>query len=294
MDRLRRMEIFVTIVESGQFTNAAHTLGLSKSSVSHALSDLEKYLGLQLISRNNRVWQLTDSGKSYYERCKTILYDVADMEDKVREESQTLTGHIRLSAPYALGTDLITPILAEFMELYPDIIIDMKMTERVVDLVEERVDIAFRAGVMKDSSLVARLLGETEMIVCASPEYLKQFGAPKDHSDIKNHKCLMYSRSPYWSLSKNGKKYKITPQMYLLTNNGVTYRDFAVRGKGIGYISKTLSREVIESGKLVHILQDYKGEKIPFYAVRTGGSHVPARVATLLNFIVDQAQLMQR
>lgn len=294
MDRLRRMEIFVTIVEAGQFTRAAQSLSLSKSSVSHALSDLEQYLDLQLIRRNNRSWQITDAGKSYYEKCKIILSDVAAMEDSARQESQVLSGYIRLSAPDTFGSYTLTPILAKFMEQHPNIVIEINLTERIVDLIEERVDIAFRAGAMKDSSLVARLLGEAEMVICASPSYLQKYGTPESHLDLKNHKCLRYSRSPNWTLMKGQKRFNFMPKDHVVTNSGETLREFAIRGQGIGYMPTMLAYRALKKGELVQTLTDYKGAALPVYAVRTGDDRVPTRVVKLLDFIIEELKNRQR
>ncbi len=287
MDRLRRMEIFVTIVEAGQFTRAASALSLSKSSVSHALSDLEKYLGLQLIKRNNRSWQLTDTGHVYYEQSKKILSDVRAMEDTARHESQRLSGHIRLSAPETFGSYTLTPIIATFMAKHPDIIIEINLTERLVDLIEERVDIAFRAGPMKDSSLVARMIGEAKMIICASPDYLEKNGEPTSHIDLKNHKCLRYSRGPTWSLMKGGRQYSFTPRDHIVTNSGETLRQFAIAGQGIGLMPTMLVQQALAKGSLVQTMTDYGGLPMPVYALRTGDNRAPARVTQLLDFIMD-------
>lgn len=287
MDRLRRMKIFVTIVESGQFTRAAQSLGLSKSSVSHALSDLERYLDLQLISRNNRAWQLTDAGRVYYEQCKKILSDVQNMEDKVRHQSQTLSGHIRLSAPETFGSYTLTPVIAEFMEKHPNIIIEITLTERLVDLIEERVDIAFRAGFLKDSSLTARMIGEAKMTVCASPSYLEKYGAPKSHLDLKNHKCIRYSRGRSWDFIKDGRRHSFSPREHIVSNSGETIRQFAIEGQGIGYMPTMLVQHALNKGQLVRILKDYESSAMPVYALRIGDNRAPARVTELLNFIME-------
>jgi DNA-binding transcriptional LysR family regulator len=288
------MEIFVRVVEAGQLTRAAQALSLSKSSVSHALNDLETYLGLQLIRRNNRSWQITDAGQSYYEKCKSILADVAEMEDRARQASQVLSGHIRLSAPDTFGSYTLTPIIAKFMELHPNVVIEMNLTERMVDLIEERVDIAFRAGVLKDSSLVARLLGEAEMVVCASPSYLQKYGAPETHLDLKNHKCLRYSRSPNWTLFKGQKRFNFMPKDHVVTNSGEVLREFAIRGQGICYIPTMLVSHALKKGRLIQTLKAYKGAALPVYAVRTGDDRVPTRVLALLEFVAEELKGRQR
>jgi len=174
MDRFRRMEIFVAVVEARQLTRAAKVLHLSKSAVSHALTDLEEYLDLQLLNRNNRSWQLTDAGSTYYTQCKKILSDVQMMEDKARGDNHSLSGHIRLSAPDTFGSYTLAPVIAKFMDMNPNIIIELNLTERFVDLVEERVDIAFRTGQMKDSNRWFEFMPKSHLL-SDSGESLREF-----------------------------------------------------------------------------------------------------------------------
>lgn len=196
MDRFRRMQIFVAVVEAGQLTRAAEVLHLSKSAVSHALTDLEKYLGLQLLARTNRSWQLTDAGVSYYTQSKKILADVEMMEDKARHESQTLSGLIRLSAPDTFGSYTLSPVISKFMDMHPDIVIELNLTERFVDLIEERVDLAFRTGRTKYSGMEVHKIGEAKAMIVSSPVYLEKYGVPTSHLQLKSHKCIRYTRSP--------------------------------------------------------------------------------------------------
>jgi len=288
MDRFRRMEIFIAVIEAGQVTRAAETLNLSKSAVSHALTDLEKYLDLQLIIRNNRSWQVTDAGSDYYEQCKKIIATVDKMEDKARRDNQRLSGLIRISAPDTFGSYILSPVIAKFMDMHPDIIIDMNLTERFVDLIEERVDLAFRIGQIKDNNLVAHNIGETKMVICASPDYLDKYGTPKSHHDLKNHKCLLYSRNPKWRLYKKNRLYKFTPKSPLITNNGETVREFCIGGQGIAFIPMILADFPISKNRLVETLTDYKGETLPINVIQVRGNRASRRVTQLLDFIIDE------
>lgn len=294
MGRLRRMEIFVAVVEAGQLTRASEVLHLSKSAVSHALTELEKYLDLQLLNRNNRSWQLTDAGSIYYAHCKKILSDVQIMEDKARSDSHNLSGHIRLSAPDTFGSYTLTPVLAKFMDKHPNIVIELNLTERYVDLVEERVDIAFRTGHMEDSTLVAQTIGEASMMVCASPAYLEKYGEPETHQDLKKHRCIQYTRSPKWRLKKGSRWYEFTPKNHLFIDSGECVREFSIRGQGIAFMPSMLADFAVKKGRLVQILKSYECGPMPVNALRLGDNRAPTRVLTLLEFIVDELRSRPR
>lgn len=294
MDRFRRMEIFVAVVEAGQFTRAAEALHLSKSAVSHGLADLEKYLGLQLLSRNNRSLQLTESGQSYYEHCKRILTDVEEVEDQVRSEDKGVSGNIRITAPDTFGSYLLTPIFAQFMEENPGITLDLNLTERHVDLVEDGFDLAFRIMPTEDNQHISRKLSSVRMVTCASPGYLKKTSKPlENHKDLKHHNCLKYTRSPIWHFSKNGRHFEFTPEGTIATNSGENLRQFAIADQGIIHLPFFLAYHALKKGRLVTVLTDYQGRKLDGYIVRPAHRHCPARVQTLIEFSVERVKAMQ-
>jgi len=294
MNRLRRMEIFIALVEAGQVKLAAQTLNLSKSAVSHALTDLEHYLDIQLILRSNKSWQVTDTGLVYYEQCKKILADIEKMEDRARQDNQNLSGVIRISVPETFGSYTLAPVLAQFMNMHPKIVIKMNLTERFIDLVDERVDLAFRTGEIKDSSLVVSEIGQARMMLCASPDYLKKYGTPQSHKDLKNHKCLVYTRNPTWKLSKDGDRHDFTPNSHLIADSGETIREFSIRGQGISMLPTMLGEFAIKRGRLVEVLTDYDLAKMPVQAFWVGQNRAPMRVTRLLNFVVDELQSRPR
>lgn len=287
MDKFRRMQIFVAVVEAGQLTRAAQDLRLSKSAVSHALSDLEVYLDLQLLNRNTRSWQLTDAGSIYYKKCKKILADLEIMEDNVRADSQNLSGLIRVSATDTFGCYVLSPVISKFMKLHPKIVIDFTLTDRFVDLIEERVDIAIRTGPMKDNRLVARNIGATNMMIYASPDYLETYGTPQTHRDIKKHQCLEYTRSPKWRFNKDGRRHEFIPKAHLSTDSGESLREFCIRGQGLAFMPTMLAEFAVKKGRLVEVLKNYDYVKMPINVVRLGDNRAPTRVIKLLDFIVD-------
>jgi DNA-binding transcriptional LysR family regulator len=283
------MEIFVGVVEAGQITRAAEVLKLSKSAVSHGLSDLEKYLGLQLLSRNNRALQLTEAGQSYYEDCKRILSDVGAAEDQVRQTENQVSGNIRLTAPDSFGSYLLTPIFAAFMEENPGITLDLNLTERQVDLVEEGYDLAFRISPAHDEKHITQKLSSVHMVTCASPAYLKQHGSPATIKDLKHHNCLLYVRSPVWHLVKDGRVHEFMPEGNIRTNSGENLRQFAVAGVGIIHLPYFLAYHALAKGRLVEVLPDYQSRRLDGYIVRPAHKHCPARVHSLMEYTINQA-----
>ena len=294
MDRFRRMEIYVAVVEAGQLTRAAEALHLSKSAVSHGLADLEKYLGIQLLARNPRSLQLTQAGQDYYDQCKRILADIETVEEQVRGDDKRVSGNIRITAPDTFVSYLLTPIFAQFMEQNPGITMDLNLTEKQVDLVEDRFDLAFRIMSVEDNLHITQLLSSVRMVTCASPTYLKKTNKPlKTHKDLKHHNCLRYTRSPIWNLVKDGRHYEFAPQGNLTTNSGENLRQFAIADQGVIHLPYFLTYHAIQKKRLVPVLTDYEGPKMNGYIVRPAHRHCPARVQSLIDFTVERTNAIQ-
>ena len=295
MDRFRRMQIFVTVVEAGQITKAANILNISKSAVSHALKDLETYLDLPLLIRSNRSWHVSDVGKTYYENCKRVLADVETIEDKVRDENQTLSGLIRISASNTFGPYTLAPVVSKFMDLHPDIVIEISLSDRFVDLVEERVDLAFRTGNVKNSDyLKALTIGVAQTFIVASPDYIKKHGMPKSHNDLKTHKCIQYNRSPIWRMTKDGRSYEFTPNGPIFADSGEIMREFCIRGQGLAMMPTMLGEFALKKGRLVKVLTEYQYAPMLVQALRINGNRAPTRVIKLLDFVVEELRTRER
>lgn len=294
MDRFRRMQIFVTVVEAGQITKAADILNVSKSAVSHALKDLETYLGLQLLIRSNKSWQVSDVGKNYYENCKRILDDIEDIETTARDENQNLSGLIRISASNTFGPYTLAPVIAKFMELHPGIVIEMSLADRFIDLVEERVDIAFRTGNLENRHLEVLTIGQAETFIYASPNYIKEYGEPHSHNDLKNHKCIQYTRSPLWQMSKDGRSYDFMPHGPIFADNGELMREFCIRGQGLAMMPTMLAEFALTKGRLVKVLPQYDYTPMLIQGLRISGNRAPTRVIKLLDFVVEELRNRER
>jgi DNA-binding transcriptional LysR family regulator len=288
------MEIFLKLADTGQFTRAAKQLSVSKSTVSQAISDLEAYLGLQLVKRDGRSLQLTDAGQIYSVECRRVLADINHLEDQVRSESLGMSGQISLTAPNAYMTKTLTPLLLKFIKIHPNISLDLSPSEYNIDLVAEGVDVAFRVGNMKDSGLLARKIGATKMQMCAAPSYLDKYGQPRDISDLKNHNCLVYSNSPDWVFEQDGEHMRFQPKGSVRTSSGDNLREFVLGGLGIGFFPGFLISDDLESGVLMPVLEDIPGLVLDINLVRPADRHCPKRITEFMNFIQSELQIESR
>ena len=290
MDRLRQMEIFVSVVEASQFTRAARRLGLSKSTVSQAVSDLETYLGLQLFQRDSRSLQLTESGETYYAESVRVLADINALEDHIRGENLGMSGLIRITAPEFYGSMILQPLIVKFMEIYPDVSFDLMLSETPIDLVAKGVDVAFRLGKTKDCTLLTRKIGSLGMAMCATPNYLDANGIPNSLADLENHNCLVFSQTPRWHFEKNGFNY-VLPVTGRVQTSGVNSLVELVRASlGIGYFPKFIFQEDIDKGILIPILQDDTKLTYDVNLIRPASKHQPTRITKFTDFMITNLQ----
>lgn len=287
MSDLRRMKIFVQLVDAGQITLAAEQLSLSKSTVSQSLSDLEKYLGLQLVKRTSRTLKLTESGQIYYEDCRRILASVTTAEDRVRNDAMGVRGVIRMTASISFGSYVLTPILVRFMAKNPDISVQLVMSDQEADLVTEGIDLAFRVGELKDSGLLARKVGRGRMMMCASPRFIRRNGEPASVEALKTFECLRYTPMPYWNLTENGTAHRFEPKGRMSVDSGETLRELAIAGQGIAYMPYIIAARSIRQARLIEIMQSHTTESLDIYLVRAAERHCPLRVLKLMEFIAD-------
>ncbi len=281
------MEIFVTVVETGQITRAAKALNLSKSAISHALSGLEKHLGLQLILRSSRRLQLTEAGQQYYHDCVRILSELTDLEHRISATEREISGHIRLSAPVIYLSNRLTPVIAEFLRQNPAVTIEYVLTEKPVDLLEERIDLAIRIGDLKDSRLIARKVSQTHHILCGAQSYIDAHPPISTPRDLTRVSCLKFIRTPVWHLMKDGKTYRVQAKGNVVSNNGIALREMAVAGNGVAFLPEFLAEPALKDGRLVRLLPDYETRKMDISIVRPPAQHIPARVRWLIDFIIE-------
>ncbi len=287
MDKLRRMEIFVAVAESGHFTHAAKVLNLSKSAVSQGINDLESYLGIQLIKRNNRNFQITDVGQEYLVQCHRVLGDINEFEEKIQNVDQSISGKIKITASVTFGAKKLAPILADFMNKYPDVSIELDLSDRIFDLMHEGIDIGVRISDLEDSSLIAKKLSTISMCLCASPDLIERSGSIDELSDLSTVSCLKYSGVSNWGFSKEGKKIVFTPKCQLESTSGEALAEFVTAGVGVAYLPDFIVEDIIASGKAIEILTQYERRQYGVFAMFASNRHRPLRVRRLIDFLSD-------
>ncbi|KSV85316.1 LysR family transcriptional regulator [Sinorhizobium sp. GL28] len=293
-NRAGEMMVFVQVVEAGSFSEAARQLMMTPSTVSKLIQRLEARLGIRLVERSTRRLLLTDEGAFYYERSQRLLADLDETEQQIAQGGAAPEGLIRVSSSVSFGTAALEPILPAFFEAYPKIVIDLSLSDEVVDLYLERTDVAIRVGRLPDSNLVARKIGTTKRRIVASPAYLARWGVPKTPEDLLRHNCLGFNfrrANPVWPMREGGRIVERMLSGSLLTNNGETIRRMAMAGVGIGRIADYHVRGPIARGELVEVLADSAiAEADEIHALYRGAQHLPARVRAFLDFAVPRLQ----
>ena len=290
MNKFEELEAFVAVVDRHSFSAAADRLGVAKSILSRRVSDLEKRLGVQLMQRTTRKLSLTDTGRHFYQRAVNLLSDLNDAEEMVSDAHGSLSGKIKLAAPLGIGIGQLSRPIAEFMKLHADIEIEVELDDRNVDLVAEGFDLSVRVGQLQDSSLIARKLADVNFVICASPEYLQQYGEPKHPSEITAHQVVHYNNvavGDQWFYFQEGKR--VTPRVKyrLSANNGELLAEIASHGLAICAGPLFYMQDYIKSGKLVPILTDFPRDAAGMYAVYPPGRLVSRRVKMLSDYLLE-------
>ena len=289
MDRLRSMEVFVAVVDAGSFTAAADAFGLSPVMVGKHIRQLEERLGARLLTRTTRRQSLTEIGRQYAERCRAILADIAAAESGAEAMRSTPRGTLRISAPLSFGSLRLAPAMTDYLERYPDVSLDLSLSDRVVDLVEDGFDAAIRIADDIDPGLVARPLQPYRMMLCASPAYLARAGTPRTPADLMRHECLDFTplnRRVRWNLE--GYADSAFPASRFRANNGVALRMAALRGLGIVLQSEALLEEDVAAGRLVPVLAQYLPAPRAMALVYSRDRTPTPKMTTFVQFIVER------
>ncbi len=278
------IEEFVRVVEKGSFSKAAQAMGLSKSHMSKHVKKLENRLDVTLIHRTTRKLKLTNQGQEFFLKCQTILHDLEEARASLVNEITDPRGHIRLTVAGAFGEDFLSPVIAEFLQDYPDVSVDMTFTNRRVDLLEEQFDLAIRSGMDAKSTVLDEKLFSHPLITAASPKYLAKCGVPKSISELKSHNCLC-GTLPHWRFQTGGHVREISVSGSWHSNNGRALVHAAKAGLGIiqvpdFYVTKTLAK-----GLLTEILTPYRVESNSFWAIYPKSHHVPRKSQMLVEYI---------
>ena len=288
MSRFEEIESFVAVVDEQGFGAAAERLRVAKSMVSRRVSELEQRLGVQLLQRTTRRQSLTDSGREFYQRAAQILADLDEAEDFVADAHCQIAGRIRLALPLGFGVSQLAEPISQFMRAHPAIEIDIDLSDRLVDLVAENIDLAIRIGELEDSSLIARRLALVHFAVCASPEYLARYGEPDDPADLAGHEVLIYSNvapARQWSFEQNGKRINSKFNYRLSANNGEFLAAAASLGQALVAGPLAYLQGYIERGELIPVLTRYPRMPAGMYAVYPPGRLISRRVKMLSDFL---------
>lgn len=290
MNPFEDMRIFSQVMESGSFTAAADKLGLSKQFVSRRLMALEERLGVRLLNRSTRRLDPTPLGQSYYESSLRLLNEVEQVEQGIAGQTSEPRGTVRVSAPLSFAVAHLGCLLPEFLERYPQVSVEVDLSDRSVDLLGEGYDLALRIGVLEDSTLIARRLAAIDRVYCASPDYLARKGTPSRPDELTDHDCLPYGhgRQVQWRFLEQGKLRVVTVCGRMRANNGELLRDAAIKGMGITYLPTFIVGEALASGQLVPVLQDFVTEPLQLSAVYPQHRQSARPVQALIEFMRER------
>jgi DNA-binding transcriptional LysR family regulator len=290
MDKFQEMRTFVGVVDSGSFVGAADALEMSKPAVSRYIGELESRLGVRLLQRTTRKLSLTKEGEVFYVRCKELLANVDEAEAEITSHSGEAAGQLKLSVPVAFGKLHLAPLWARFMARHPKVTLDVTLSDRVADLVEEGFDAAVRIMELSNSSLISRKLTSTRVVLCASPKYLKRHGAPKHPSDLAHHDVLDYTlraMGENWQFDGPEGRIVVKVAPKFRSNSGGTCRSGALQHMGLILQPDFLVGEDLRSGTLVEVLPQYRSHDIGVYAVYPTRKHVSPKVRMLVEFLLE-------
>ncbi len=291
MDRSEEMAVFVNVVREGGFSAAAKAMQLTPSAVSKQISRLEDRLDVRLLNRTTRQLSMTDEGETFYHRATAILADIDEAEALVSDRRDTPHGTLRISSSISFGRHQIVPMMPEFLNAYPELKLQLSLSDNLVDLVQEGFDVAIRMADLTDSSLVARRLAVDRRIVCAAPSYVEQYGIPQSPEALRDHNCLTVTNVPSmhdWEFSFGGTSRKIHVEGRFETNSGVAVHEAALAGLGIAQLPAFLIAPDIRAGRLVAFLEDRIAMGKPIYAVYPHRRHLSPKVRALIDFLVDK------
>ncbi len=288
---LNEMAIFVRVVESGSFTGAAKALGLPKSTVSRKITQLEERLGVRLIQRTTRSLSLSDTGSAYHAHCARILNDIEEANIAVTQMQSTPSGTLRITAPVLFGSAVLSSLIAEYMELHPQVNIDLVLSNQMLDLVQDSLDVAFRIGNLEDSSLIGRYLGDVKSILCASPSYIERHGKPAHPDDINHHQLISVSGRDHWFMKgPNEQEVNLHIKPRLKVNDYSSLYTLALSGAGIAALPILIAAPAIKSQNLVPILCDWPFEAHPIHALYASNRHLSAKVRSFVDFVIERVR----
>ena len=290
MDKLNAISVFCKVIETQSFTQAANQQNISVAMASKLVSQLEEHLKTRLLQRTTRKIVPTEAGMLYYQRCQAILLDLSEADSSISNMATSLQGNLLISVPRDFGLLYISPNLPKFIELHPNLHVEIEFEDKRVDLVAEGYDLALRIGYMQDSSLVARKISSSPMHFVASPNYLESRGTPLTPDDLEYHQGLLYKSSlnqVHWQSTKANQIQRYKIQSKVVSNNGMALLEMTKAGLGISNSPSFFVKEALASGELVEILSEYKQKPLDIYVVYPNRRHLPAKVRAFIEFLAS-------
>ncbi|AYR24279.1 LysR family transcriptional regulator [Herbaspirillum rubrisubalbicans] len=289
MDRLQSMRVFAKVVEQGSFVRAAELLDISNAVATRFIADLEAHLGTRLLNRSTRRLSLTEAGQAYLERVRMILAEVDDAEALVSLETKRPAGTLAIYSNAGFGQSQLGEMLAAYAETYPEVALDINLSDRSIDLVEEGIDIGFFSSMQKfDASMIVRQLGVARVILCASPAYLARHGAPEQPEDLSRHSCLNFSHEylrHHWHVNTEAGVMDVPIVSKVVSNSGVLLRDLALAGMGIVLRPSYSLGDDLRCGKLVQVLPDFDMGQVVISMVYPSRRLLSAKVRSFADFV---------
>ncbi|TPQ31914.1 LysR family transcriptional regulator [Bradyrhizobium guangdongense] len=291
MDKVASLRAFVKVVDSGSFAEAGRQLRLSRSAISKYIADLEESLGVQLLNRTTRHASPTESGQQYYERALVILGEIEAADHAVTQSQSAPRGLLRVNAPMSFGTMRLGPVLADFMTKYPELQVQLVLSDDLLDPVQDRFDVTLRIAELESSSLIARKIMPIERLICASPDYLKRHGTPAHPQDLRTHVALTYGfllTGNQWKLTGSDGVHWIQPTWSLCVNNAEVLRDVAIKGRGLALLPTFIAEDALKRGELRPVLKNFAAPPLALYAVYPPTRHLSVKVRLFIDFLVER------
>ena len=288
-DEVAELQLFVDIVRAGNLSAAARALNSSPAAMSRGLTALESRLGVRLVTRTSRSFELTEEGQLFYERCARIVADIADAEAEASSKGTTVKGMLRIGAPMELGRRLVAPLITEFRTKFPNVQVHLVLSDSGLDVIDDGLDVALRVGLPSDSSVIAKKILTAKRITCASPAYFKQHGMPSNPGDLLQHDCIRLVRGrrvmDAWVFQEQGKRFEVVVNGTLTTTSGEVVHDWVRAGRGIALKADWDLQPELRDGSIVPCLTDYWCDEIDLFALCANRQHLSPRIRAFLKFI---------
>ena len=287
------MRVFSAVAKNRSFSVAAKKLSISKAMVSKHIKSLENSLSVRLFNRTTRKLNLTDAGSSYYEKVNIILSEIDETESAISQLNSEPKGKLKVMAQPSFGAFHLSRALSLYLKKYTEVTVNLELSHRIPDLVEENIDLAFHVGELNDSMYVSRRIASARRVICASPEYIKKIDMPKKPEDLLNHNCLIYmprNDMGKWEFLDKGKRKKIKVTGDIQCNSGDALRVASIQSRGITQLPTYMVGLDIQAGRLQAVLEDFEPEKQPIYAIYNHRKYISAKIKTFIDFIYNLYQ----